>query len=182
MGYVEWNGPKVGVFDNAEKRTRALAAAMNIDYVDINTELESCWGGREDIVIKRGTPMLDIQDIIGTAIETLNKNPKMLKYIFNGETLEGIEVHTHVDFIKQSSIPPREICVKACRVQAAIQIFIDQVYALGQKRPWVSLTRKLQDLCRQGAMGGSSKSKHRPRRHSRSKRKVNVNTHKRRRH
>ena len=56
MGYVEWNGPKVGVFDNAEKRTRALAAAMNIDYVDINTELESCWGGEGGYSYKTWNP------------------------------------------------------------------------------------------------------------------------------
>lgn len=180
----EWNGPKVGFFDDAEKRTRALAAAMNTDYIDINTELDTCWGGEGDLIIRRGKPMIAIPDIIDSAIDTLNKNPKMLKYIFNGETLDGIEVHTHVDLIKQSSITPREICKKACKVQAAIQIFIDKVYAPDApgKKPWVSMTRKLQDLCRQGATGGSSKSKHRPRRHSRNKRKVKVNTHKRRRH
>ena len=178
----EWNGPKVGFFDDAEKRTRALAAAMNTDYIDVNTELDTCWGG-DDLIIKPGKPMLAIQDIIGTAIDTLNKNPKMLQYKFKGETLDGIEIHTHVDFIKQSSISPREICEKVCKVHAAIQIFIDKVYA-PDKKPYVSLTRKLQDLCRQGATatGGSSRSKHRPRRHSRSKRKVNVNTRKRRRH
>ena len=180
----EWNGPKGGFFDDAEKRTRALAVAMNTDYIDINTELDTCWGGEGDLIIRRGKPMLAIQDIINSAIETLNKTPKMLKYIFNGETLDGIEVHTHVDLFKQSSISPREICTKACKVQAAIQIFIDKVYATDApgKKPWVSLTRKLQELCRQGATGGSSKSKHRPRRHSRNKRKVKVNTHKRRRH
>jgi hypothetical protein len=183
----EWNGPKGGFFDDAEKRTRALAVAMNTDYIDINTELDTCWGGEDDLIIRRGKPMIAIQDIIATAIDTLNENPKMLKYKFNGETLEGIEVHTHVDLFKQSSISPRVICTKACKVQAAIQIFIDKVYApdatdaLG-KKPWVSLTSKLQELCRQGATGGSSKSKHRPRRHSRNKRKVKVNTHKRRRH
>ena len=141
-------------------------------------------GGEDDPIIRRGKPMIAIQDIIATAIDTLNKNPKMLKYIFNGETLDGIEVHTHVDLIKQSSVSPREICKNACKVQAAIQIFIDKVYAPDApgKKPWVSMTRKLQELCRQGATGGSSKSKHRPRRHSRNKRKVKVNTHKRRRH
>lgn len=183
----EWNGPKVGFFDDAEKRTRALAAAMNTDYIDVNTELDTCWGGEDDLIIRRGKPMIAIQDIIATAIDTLNKNPKMLKYTFKGETLDGIEVHTHVDLIKQSSVSTREMCTKACKVQAAIQIFIDKVYApdatdaLG-KKPWVSMTGKLQELCRQGATGGSSKSKHRPRRHSRNKRKVKVNTHKRRRH
>jgi hypothetical protein len=175
---MEWNSPKTGVFDDSVNRTRALANAMAVaDITSVETELNTCGN-----VIKYGRFSNEVGDIINHAVATLNAFPKMLKYKFsNDDSLEKIEVHSHVDLFKQFSDKEKmNICPNACIVHAAIELFLDNhTFSPYVQKPYVRLTSKLSDKCRYGAPGGS-KSKHRRRRHSR--RKLRAKTHKRRRH
>ncbi len=186
---MEWNSPKTGFFDDSIKRTLALANAMeNTTIISSNTGLDACGDGtiHSQSFGSYGIVSNDIGNIIKYAVITLNTFPQMLKYKFGDDkNLEKIEVHSHVVLLKQLYGKEKEnICENACKVHAAIQLFIDNVYTQGitriTQKPYVTLTSKLSDKCHYGAMNGGSKSKHRRRRHSR--RKLRAKTHKRRRH
>ena len=182
---MQWNSPKTGFFDDSIKRTLALADAIENaqNYDALKTPLESCGN-----VIQKGNVMLNVNDIIDSAVIALRNFPEMLQYKFRNDdkSLERIEVHSHVNKIKQLSTKKQNICANACVVHAAIKLFIERPQEIPQentttfpeKKPQVVLTHKLENSC--GYSKGGSKSKHRRRRHSR--RKLRAKTHKRRRH
>ena len=174
---MEWNSLKKNTqfIDKTDsERTLTLAKAIN-DADIISTVLNSC--GKD--VIKYGRFSNNIDDIIDHAVKILQKYPKMLQYKFKNDdnTLQEIEVHTHIDKLYQNSANQQEICKNACMVHAAIQLFINSRDST--QKPDVTLTQNLSDKCHYGAIDGGSKSKHRRRRHSR--RNLRVKTYKRRR-
>jgi hypothetical protein len=195
---VNWDSMKKGFFDDREKRTKDLVNKMNNSTIGFTetSVLSPCHHIKyQDNESGSSFTNDDIPGIINNAIDVLRKNPKMLEYKFRSDkTLEVILVHSNVDLLQQFSTSDEDICISACNVYAAIQLFIDNLIKYDQskttvpiRKPYVILTDKLSSKCRFGSMeqsyGGSKSRRGRTRKSkAKAKSKAKSKTHRRRRH